>query len=343
MIQSVNFPICTYSIAPYGGWDVLSERLRELGLDGIEGISDPDDPDVTFPVSLLAGYHMIFYPDWLDFYRQNVPELIRKFGSMDTVRRFYRGTSPDDLMKQFREDLAYSQSLHTPYVVFHVSDVSIEEGYTYRWLHSDKEVLDASIEFINELLRDVKPDFDFLVENQWWPGFTFTDPGKTEYLLSGIKYPRTGIMLDTGHLMNTNTAIRTQADGVKYILDMVRKHGELSDRILGIHFHQSLSGTYVRRNTGKMPDLPGDYFEAFAVNYAHIQRIDRHRPWTDPACASILEEIMPQYLTHELSSGPRRPQLTAVRRQLRTIRKGQTTALVPPSAAFKNGEEDSLD
>ena len=322
MIQSVNFPICTYSIAPYGSWEVLSGRLRALGLDGIEGIADPDDPDASFPPSLLTGYHMIFYPDWVDFYRQNTAELIRKFGSMDMVRRFYRGTGPDDLMKQFRDDLAYARSLHTPYVVFHVSDVSIEEGYTYRWLHSDKEVLDASIEFINELLKGADPDFDFLVENQWWPGFTFTDPAKTEYLLSGIKYPRTGIMLDTGHLMNTNTAIRTQADGVRYILDMVRTHGELSSRILGIHFHQSLSGAYVRKNTGRMPVLPDDYFMAFAVNYAHIQRIDRHRPWTDPACVRILDEVGPQYLTHELSSGPRRPQLTAVRRQLRTIQKG---------------------
>ena len=227
-------------------------------------------------------------------------------------------------MKQFRDDLAYAVSLGTPYVVFHVSDISLEETYTYRWLHTDEEVLDCSLEFINELLRGVEPSFDFLVENQWWPGFTFTEPQKTEYLLSKIRYPRVGIMLDTGHLMNSNLRIRNQSQGIDYILDMIRSHGSLARYIKGMHFHQSVSGAYVRKNTGKVPeDLPEDYFEAFAVQYSHIQKIDTHRPWTDPDCVRIIDEVCPEYLTHELSSGPGRPQLTAVRRQLSTIGKGR--------------------
>ncbi|MBQ8996161.1 MAG: TIM barrel protein [Oscillospiraceae bacterium] len=323
MIQSINFPISTYSIAPYGGWEKLGKQLYDLGLDGIEGIADLDNLDASFPSSLLSGYHMIFYPDWLDFYMENKSELLRKFGSMDMVEQFYRGAKPEDLMKQFKEDLTFALSMHTPYVVFHVSDVSIEEGYTYRWLHTDKEVLDGSINFINELLRDVEPTFDFLVENQWWPGFTFTDSKKTEYLLSNIEYPRVGIMLDTGHLINTNTKLRTQAEGIDYILKMIRLHDNIKDRILGIHFHQSLSGRYVQKHTGQLPDdLPGDYYEAYSMEYPHIERIDRHNPWTDPRCVEILEEVRPKYLTHELSSKPHRLQLTAVKRQLRTIRQG---------------------
>ncbi|MBR5070633.1 MAG: TIM barrel protein [Oscillospiraceae bacterium] len=323
MIQSINFPISTYSIAPYGSWEELGKRIHGLGLDGIEGIADPGSLDGSFPTSMLSGYHMVFYPDWLDFYRQNMPELLRKFGSMETVERFYLGRSPEDLMKQFRDDLNYALSMNTPYVVFHVSDVSIEEGYTYRWLHTDREVLDGAIEFINELLHGIEPTFDFLVENQWWPGFTFTDPHKTEYMLSGIGYPRTGIMLDTGHLLNTQTKLHTQAEGIEYILDKVRMHGELKKKILGMHFHQSISGAYVRKNTGRLPDdLPADYFEAFSVNYSHIQKIDRHLPWTDPGCVRIIDEVCPLYLTHELSSGPHRSQLAAAKRQIGTIRKG---------------------
>lgn len=323
MIQSINFPICTYCIAPYGGWDKLGEKLRALGLDGIEGIVDPVDVDASFPPELLAGYHLVFYPDWLDFYRQNEKALLRKFGSWGMVEKVYKGTKPEDLMCQFKDDLAYALSMHTPYAVFHVSDVSLEEGYSYRWLHTDREVLDGAVEFINELLRGVEPTFDFLVENQWWPGFTFTEPEKTEYLLSRIEYPRVGIMLDTGHLMNTNPKLRTQAQGIEYILDMIRLHGKLKSRILGLHFHQSLSGAYVRKNTGRLPEnFPTDYFEAFFREYPHIESIDRHRPWTDPRCVRILDEVCPRYLTHELSSGPNRPQLGAVKRQLNTIRKG---------------------
>ena len=324
MIQSVNFPICSYCIKPYGGWDVLGAKIRSLGLDGIEGIVDPVDVDDTFPAELLAGYHMVFYPDWLDFYRQNEPELLRKFGSWEMIGKVYPGTRPEDLMRQFKDDLTFGLSMHTPYAVFHVSDVSLEEGYTYRWLHTNKEVLDGAIEFINELLRGVEPTFDFLVENQWWPGFTFLDPRETEYLLSRIDYPRTGIMLDTGHLMNTNPKLRTQAQGIDYILEKILSHGEMKERIRGMHFHQSLSGAYVRKNTGKLPeDFPSDYFAAFFQEYPHIESIDRHRPWTDPGCVRLIDEVRPLYLTHELSSGPHRPQLAAVKRQMGTIRKGR--------------------
>ena len=331
MIQSVNFPISSYCIAPYGGWDVLGRRVRALGLDGVEGIVDPDDLDAAFPQELLSGYHLVFYPDWLDFWRQDEKALLRKFGSWDMVERVYRGRRPEDLMGQFRQDLAFALSMGTPYVVFHVSDVSLEEGYTYRWLHSDREVLDAAAEFINELLRGAEPTFDFLVENQWWPGFTFTDPAKTEHLLFRIDYPRTGIMLDTGHLMNTNTRLRTQRQGIEYILKQYRAHGELAKRVLGVHFHQSLSGAYVRRNTGKLPeDFPTDYFEGFFREYPHIESIDRHRPWTDPGCTAILDAAEPLYLTHELSSGPGRPLLAAVKRQMNTIRKGSAPS-GPPS------------
>ena len=324
MIQSINFPICSYCVAPYGSWAQLGEKLRALGCDGVEGIVDPVELDESFPPELLSGYHMIFYPDWLDFYRHDEAALLRKFGTWEMVDRVYKGTQPEDLMRQFREDLAFGLSMHTPYVVFHVSDVSLEEGYTYRWLHTNREVLDGAIEFINELLRGTEPTFDFLVENQWWPGFTFLDPAETEYLLSRIEYPRKGIMLDTGHLMNTNPKLRTQAQSIEYILKRIQAHGELAGHVLGMHFHQSLSGAYVRKNTGRLPeDYPSDYFEAFFREYPHIESIDRHRPWTDPSCVRLLDEIRPLYLTHELSSGPNRPQLAATKRQINTIAKGR--------------------
>ena len=70
------------------------------------------------------------------------------------------------------------------------------------------------------------------------------------------------------------------------------------------------------------PEFTDDYFTNFGVNYGHILQIDRHLPWTDPNCVKILDAVQPKYLTHELSSGPNRPQLAAVKRQLGTIRKG---------------------
>ena len=325
MIQTVNFPISDYCVRPYGSWEELRKRIYALGLDGIEAIADPDEQVDGFPDDLAAGYHMVFYPDWLDFWRQDEKKLLRKFDSWEMVERIYRGKRPEDLLRQFQEDLAHGQRLKTPYMVFHVADVSLEEGYTYQWEHSDMEVLDGAIEFINHLLWHVEPTFDFLVENQWWPGFKFTDPKLTEYLLSRIEYPRVGIMLDTGHLMNANTRLSTQAEGVAWIMKNIASHGALAKSIYGLHFHQSISGAYVRKHTGSIPpELRGDYFEKFGVNYSHILQIDRHRPWTDPNCVTILDAVQPKYLTHELSSGPRRSQLAAVKRQLGTIAAGRS-------------------
>lgn len=323
MVQSTNFPLSAYSLQAYGGWDAVSSKVKELGLDGLEVIADPDNLADDIPLSLVAGYHMQFYPDWVDFYRENKAALIRKFGSLEFAADFYRCKTPQNLIQVFRNDLALGVRLGTPYMVFHVSDVSLEEGYTYQWEHTDYEVLDAALEVINETLRGVEPTFDFLVENQWWPGFTFTEPEKTEYLLSHIDYPRVGIMLDTGHLMNTNWHIRSQWEGIRYILDMIEKHGELSKRIYGMHFHQSVSGAYCRKTVGKLPeDFPLNYYDEFSRNYAVILQIDRHRPWTDEECVRIVERVQPLYLTHELSGNVYRGRASAIRSQMNVLHRG---------------------
>jgi len=323
MIQSLNFPLSAASVRAYGSWEALGAEIRALGLDGLELIADPYDPAPEFPAALAAGYHLTFFPDWLDFFRGDEAAILRKFGSWEMAERIYGGRKPEDLLRLFREDLARGIAFGVPYMVFHVSDVSMEENYTYRWLHTDREVIDGAVELLNELLRDVAPDFMLLLENQWWPGFTFTDPEQTEDLLSRIAFPRTGIMLDTGHLMNCNPAIRSQGDGVAWILDMVKRHGTLARSIHGVHFHQSVSGRYVRAHTGRLPaDWSGDYFRDIAVCYPHIQRIDRHRPWTDPACVKILDAVGPSFLTHELAAGSDRSRLAALRRQLKTIQRG---------------------
>ena len=320
MIQTTGFPLSKYTLQSYGSWKAVREAVKEMNLDGLEVISDPDNLADDIPTSLVKGYHMTFYVDWLDFWRHDEKALLRKFRSWEEINQIYRGTQPEDLLQKFREDLALAIRLKAPYVVFHVSDVSLEECYTYRWLHSDWEVLDGAIEFINLLLKDVEPTFDFLVENQWWPGFTFTDPEKTEYLLSHINYPRVGIMLDTGHLMNTNWKIKSQWDGIKYILEMIEKHGELSKKIYGLHFHQSLSGAYCRKNAGKLPeDFPLSYNDEFSRNYGYIQQIDRHRPWTVEECALIPGRVKPKYLTHEISGSAYHGKKYAIWRQQHKI------------------------
>lgn len=320
MLQSMSLSLSAREEKEYDGWSGLRADCALLGLDGVEGIWGGEEISETFPKELLVGYHLTFFPDWLDFYRGDEKALTEKYGSVDAARAFYGCRDTEGLLELYRADLERARALGAKYVVFHVSDVSVEEGYTYRWLHSDEEVIDASVRVINDLLADVPAEFEFLVENQWWPGFTFTDPAKTERLLNGIHFARKGIVLDTGHLMNTEPVIRIQAEGLEYIRRNLDRHGQLAKEIRAVHLHQSLSGNYVRETVGALPtDLPAGSVERFGASYAHIQRIDRHRPWTHTGVSALVEKIAPQYLTHELAADGRSARFRAVGRQIRTL------------------------
>lgn len=322
MLQSLNFPLCKSFLDQAGGWDGLRDICRTCGLDGIEAIW-AEEPDMVPPADLLVGYHLFFQPDWLDFYRDDRVALTRKFGSPEAAYAFYGGQGAEHLIGEYRADLERAAVFGAKYVVFHVSDVSLEEGYTYRWEHSSEEVIDAAVEAINAALQGFAPTFDFLVENQWWPGFTMTERTLTERLLNGIVYPKRGILLDTGHLMNCNTALQTEEDGVQYIHEMLDQHGELVEKIKGIHLHKSLSGSYVQAWNGKLPQTTAsDYITRFGESYGHILQIDRHQPWTDSGIASVIERIHPLYLTHELAASSLKEKIQHIQTQKETMRKG---------------------
>lgn len=63
----------------------------------------------------------------------------------------------------------------------------------------------------------------------------------TARLLAQVRYPKCGVMLDTGHLMHTNPALRTPDEAVDYIHRILDRYADLSF-IKGIHLHQSLTG-----------------------------------------------------------------------------------------------------
>lgn len=323
MYQMMSLPLYSWTLGEYNSWRDLGQELERLGCDGIEGVWGGEDLPKDLPAELILGYHLIFYPDWLDFYRDDRAALKQKFGSLEVTASFYGGLGPDTLLEQYRADLRRAVNLGARYVVFHVSDVSLEEGYTYRWLHTNQEVIDAAVEVVNLILGEERWPFEFLVENQWWPGFTFTEPEETARLLEGIRFAGKGILLDTGHLMNACTELKTEAEGADYIRRMLNRHGSLAKWVRGVHLHQSLSGAYVKAHTGSLPaGLPEDYMERFGVSYQHILQIDQHRPWTDPAILSVLEQIEPRYLTHELSSRGRMARAEAVSVQTRLLQQG---------------------
>ena len=326
MKTTFNFPLYGGSLNEYGSMEEVTASCRELGCDGIEPIWSAEYKDELPPPESVVGYHLGFWADWVDFWKNDEKALIRKFGSVDAYKSLYEVETREGFIRRYEEDMDRAEQLGAEYVVFHVSDVSNEEVFTYSWEHSDEEVIDCACELINLLLEKRKRPYYILVENQWWPGFTFTRPEMTKRLLDGIECERKGIMLDTGHLLNTNTALKTESEAVEYIHRMLDAHGELADSIIGMHLHQSLSGRYVRENTGRLPEKwPEDQLERFAATYSHVLRIDRHLPWTVPEIGGVIERIKPKYVTHELSHGSRAELEAAVRLQAGFLPKNMQT------------------
>ena len=286
----------------------LKAACEEAGCDGLEmmwsGLDIPED----VPEEVRVGYHLAYYPTWMDFWTGNRVGLLREFGSEEVWIGYYGGSRPERLIQYFREDLDRAEALDARYVVFHVAEVTLAEHYTYQWRHSHEEVIDMAAELLNQVLRGRNTDLLLLVENQWLPGFTFTDPGLTHRMLDAIEYPNKGIMLDIGHLMNCNPVLKTEEEGAAYVQNMLDIHGELCRYIRGIHLHQSLSGDYVRVHAGPgciPPDWPENYYDRLSGAYGHLYQIDRHQPWHSETIRPVLERIAPEYVTHELrNSGP---------------------------------------
>lgn len=229
---------------------------------------------------MVVGVHACCINDWMDLDR-------------------------DVLMNHYRRQLDYAQRMQAEYVVFHVTQVNDQEGFTYRLTHSDEEVVLAACALINDLLDGQDYQFHFLMENLWWAGLNFRHPSTTKLLLNEVHYEKKGLMLDTGHYLHTNHALRTQKEALDCLHLMLNEHKELLPHIKGVHLQQSLTGEYVTSWLKKPHTLPQDPEERFLKVYEHIFAIDRHLPFTEPGVKELVERIAPMYVTYEYITNSR--------------------------------------
>ena len=278
------------------------ELLDLLQGDGIELTCYEDDVRGIVPADRVTGLHMSCLPYWFDFWRGDRKACLEEFDDAKTVRAVFGGETPDALIRHYRKDLEHAREYGAEYLVFHVCDGSIEETFTGRARHTDAAVIDAAAELLNELFKDVQDGPWLLLENLWYAGHRFTDPEMTARLLDRVRYPKTGLMLDTGHLLHTNLALRTQEEGVRYIHEMLDRHGDLVKRIRGVHLNQSLTGECMAQTQANPPKLAKTYRERSEQLFRYVFSVDLHQPFTCPGVKELIERIAPDYLTYELIS-----------------------------------------
>lgn len=283
MKKTMNFTFTHDDVERFSSAEELREFYEGYHLNGLElmPLSDKEDPDYgkdIVKIDMIVGVHLVCIIDWME-----------KDKKM--------------LLEHYKRELDFAREVDAEYVVFHIAQADDEENFTYQLKHTDEEVIDAMIPFINELLDDQGYTFDFLMENLWWPGLTLRRPEMTKYLLNGVHYEHKGIMLDTGHYLHTDWDIDSLENGIQYLNEMLGTHEEFLPYFKGIHLQQSLTGEYVKNFIANAPALSNDPEERFCQSFEHIFQLDKHEPFDHPDIKAFVERVNPKYLTFEYITG----------------------------------------
>ena len=295
MLQLVNLSnYCSDVELINNNSDVLRAFLDDHHLDGIEMMFCEPWNSRIHKQEWIYGVHLRFWPNWLDFWQGNQAELLKQFGSVAEIKACYGGLTRAEWLSTYRANIRMAEEAGARYIVFHVCHARMSELYDWKFHATDEEVIEAAIEVVDILTTDIPTDMELLFENLWWPGFTLLDKRLTARLLEGVRHRNVGIMLDTGHLMNTNPDLRSEAEGIDYIINTIKQLGSYRHYIKGIHLHCSLSGEYIKssKNNPKEQATPADIM-------SHVMKIDEHLPFTTHAVSRLIDFIKPQYVTHE--------------------------------------------
>ena len=305
--RSMNFSVYEGMLNRYKDKEDIKQSLEKSGLNGLEVILAGESDQGKITADMVNGVHLYFHIFWMDWWLGNYDRLDEEFESREQWIEYYGGMDREVYLNSLRSDLDYAEKMGAKYVVFHVAEVTLRESYIYQYRYTDEEVINASLEVINTLLDEREYSFDFLVENLWWSGLTMKDAELTKKLVDGIHSERKGILLDTGHYMNTNCELTTPEEGVAYIHEMLDRHEEVGmlEYIKGIHLHMSLSGEYVKKQRREWAENPMNFdeipfYELFRLAYQHACYIDQHLPFIGEGVKELVERINPQYVTFEL-------------------------------------------
>lgn len=273
----------------------IKKIITDLHLDGIENLVYGEEPAKHPVPSLTVGCHLAYWPDWMNFYLGRSNLYKEDFPTEKSLVDYFGGTTVDDWERRIRNNIRAALAEKPAYLVWHVADCTIEETWTRHFHYINKEVLKAAAEVYSAVADVVPPSVYVLFENIFWPGLYKLEPEDVDYFFSRLPGKNVGIMLDTGHLMNTNWDIRTEADGADYVCGVVNRLGSMKNLIRGIHMSCSISGDYQRAHLGPppakvTPEIVGH----------HIISIDQHRPFTTDAAKRIVDTVEPEFLTHEL-------------------------------------------
>ena len=267
-------------------WEEIQAFASKHQMDGVE-IMVHDDYDIDkVPVDFAHGMHLRFWPMWLDFWNKDLKAVEETVGDEEEVIKLYGGTDPQCLVDQYKDQYKTAKALDVKYMVFHVSHVINEDTFTWEYQYTDKEILEATIELVNQAFPADEDGPMLLFENLWWPGLTYCDPELTKWFIEQINYKNKGYLLDTSHLILTNPEIWNEDQAVNYMQKIVKDLGETASYIKGMHINKTLPKNYMRQNhIYKLENYQNadTSWKKAGIFKKHIGSLDTHKPFDHPA------------------------------------------------------------
>jgi len=279
----------------------LRTFIQDQGLDGIEMLLYKNLDTSILPKDLIHGHHLLYWPNWLNFWKGNEEALMADFMDRENVEHYYSGKRPEDMLTYYRREFEIAKETGAAYMVFHVAHCGFEEVFTFEHQYDDKAVMEGAIELINRVFEGQGPML--LFENLWWPGLTYRDPELTRWFLGQINYGNKGLLLDVSHLMATKCV--DVISGIAYVHQILDGLGDLTDHIHAIHLNKTIAGPYFRSDhSALLKEFRNrkDPSGGFKATYKHIGQLDSHMPFEEKEVRSIIQRLKPDYLVHELSA-----------------------------------------
>ena len=278
---------------------MMEKYQKKYNFDGFEIIKFDLEKDSSKLKDKIIGYHMRFFPMWLDIYLGKYNMIKEKFS--DKMDRFYwcGGDTKEDVITYYKKDLQRAKELGVEYVVFHACYVDDDGSLTYQFPYTDKEVLEGVVSLINDIFKDEDFQFTLLLENLWWAGLKLNSKSELKLLLNKIEYKNIGFILDTSHMLNTNFNLKNLDEGIDYIIENIDKMEELKKYIYGVHLSWSLSGDYVSKMIEKHRKSQEERERAKKKIYEYVGQIDYHYPFEDNRIMKVLNKLSLKWLVYE--------------------------------------------
>ncbi len=286
-------------------WNRTTSFVKGHGFDGIELLPVGNYPFERIPSELIYSIHLRFFIFLRNMWRQDTKALERQFGSMENVQLFYGSRDRQCIVNTYVTQLDLAKTLGCRTVVFHPAQCDLDHVYDWQFPWHWKETIDICAEILNQALKKSRYTGWLLFENLWWPGsFRLDHAEEYEYLRRKMDYDRCGIVLDTGHMLNSSGSVNvSEPDAIGYLISRARKMGELKHEIRALHLTCSLSGEYIRESREKKPPLnpEEDFWARLSAARRHVGRIDPHDPFTLPEIGTFVEMIQPEQVVFEFS------------------------------------------